>query len=76
MAKKSEEMAPTKKVSRDSDNPIVEEYKEELLNRPSYGIHPAADDEVRLCRLEGILAEMQDKLEDLEKRIKTIESGK
>ncbi|MDD4163119.1 MAG: hypothetical protein PHW87_11645 [Methanothrix sp.] len=76
MAKKSEEMSPSKKVPRESDNPIVEEYKESLLNKPGYGIHPAADDEARLCRLEGLLAGMQETLQDLEKRIKTIESRK
>jgi hypothetical protein len=76
MAKKSEEITPSKKVPRDSDNPIIEEYKEDLLNKPSYSIRPAADDEARLCRLEGILAEMQEKLDDLDKRIKAIESLK
>jgi hypothetical protein len=76
MAKKSEEMAPSKKVLRESDNPIIEEYKEDLLNKPSYGIHPLADDEARFCRLEGMLAEMQEKLEDLENRIKVIEAQK
>lgn len=76
MAKKSEEMSPSKKVPRDSDNPIIEEYKEDLLNKPGYGIHPAAADEARLSRLEGLLAEMQGRLQDLEKRIKAIEARK
>ena len=74
MAKKSEETAQPKKVARESDNPIVEEYKEDLLNKPGYTVHPAADDEVRLCRLEGQIAEVQEKLEDLEKRIRAIEA--
>jgi hypothetical protein len=76
MAKKSEETAQPKKVARESDNPIIEEYKEDLLNKPGYAVHPAADDEARLCRLEGQIAEVQEKLDDLEKRIRAIESGK
>lgn len=76
MAKNSEEIAPSKRVPRESDNPIIEEYKEDLLNKPGYGIHPAADDEARLCRLEGFLAEMQKRLQDMEKRIKAIEARK
>ncbi|MBN1234864.1 MAG: hypothetical protein JW999_02310 [Methanotrichaceae archaeon] len=76
MAKKSEEITPSKKVLRESDNPIIEEYKEDLLNKPSYSIHPATDDEARLCRLEGLLAGMQEKMEDLEKRIRAIEANK
>jgi hypothetical protein len=76
MAKNSEETAPSKRVPRESDNPIIEEYKESLLNKPGYGIHPAVDDEARLCRLEGLLAEMKEELQDLEKRIKAIEARK
>lgn len=76
MAKKFDELAPSKKVARESDNPIVEEYKEDLLNKPGYGIHSAAADEARLSRLEGLLAEMQGCMQDLEKRIRAIEARK
>jgi chaperonin cofactor prefoldin len=72
MAKKSEETAQPKKVARESDNPIVEEYKEELLNKPGYAIYHAADYEARICRLERQMAEVQEKLEDLERRIRPI----
>jgi len=74
MAKKSEETAQPKKVARESDNPIIEEYKEDLLNKPGYAVHPVADDEARLCRLEGQMAEGQEKLENLKKRIRAIEA--
>ena len=77
MPRKSDEINPSKAVPRESDNPIVEDYKEELLKRPSFGAAPAAAiDEARLCRLEGLLAEISEKVEDLERRIKGLESGK
>jgi hypothetical protein len=37
MPKKSGDAAPSKKVLRESDSPIVEEYKKNLLNWLSYG---------------------------------------
>lgn len=77
MARKSVDINPSRAVPRESDNPIVEDYKEELLKRPSFGAAPAAAiDDARLCRMEGLLAEMSEKVEDLERRIKALESGK
>ena len=38
-------------ILRDSDNPILEQYKEELLNRPIL----IAQNEERVARLEGLL---------------------
>ncbi len=77
MTKKSEEINAPKAVPRESDNPIVEEYKEELLTRPAYGIHPVATgEEARLCRMEGLLAEMKDKVDNLERRLKALEVRK
>ncbi len=64
---------PSKLVQRESDNPILEEYKEDLSHKPGYGIRPAGSDEERLLRLEGLLGKVQERLMDLEKRVKTIE---
>ncbi|VVB68889.1 Uncharacterised protein [uncultured archaeon] len=68
MAKRSEEITPTRAVPCESDNPIVEEFKEDMLHRPTYGARPARESEERLCRLEGILAELYQKVEALEGR--------
>jgi hypothetical protein len=76
MAKKFGDVTASKKVPRDSDNPIVEEYKDDLLSKSGYGIHPGGEDEVRLSRLEGLLEQMQEKLQDLDRRIKAIEGKK
>ncbi|MDM7939158.1 MAG: hypothetical protein QUS07_02315 [Methanothrix sp.] len=74
MTKKLEEINAPKAVPRESDNPIVEEYKEELLTRPAFGVHPAtAGEEARLCRMESLLAEMRDKVDNLERRLKALE---
>ncbi|NMC09476.1 MAG: hypothetical protein GYA39_00635 [Methanothrix sp.] len=74
MTKKLEEINAPKAVPRESDNPIVEEYKEELLTRPAYGVHPVTTGEdARLCRIEGLLAEMRDKVDNLERRLKALE---
>jgi len=56
MAKKSEETITSKAVPRESDNPIVEEYKEDMLKKPTYSARPSLDDEERLCRMEALLA--------------------
>lgn len=73
MIKKSADAASSKKVPRESDNPIVEEYKEDLLNKPGYGHQPSRIDEERLSRIEGLLGKIQERLADLEKRIKAME---
>ncbi len=76
MAKKTEEMTPFRAIPRESDNPIVEEFKEDMLHKPTYGARPAMESEERLCRLEGILAEMSEKIEALEMRLKALEARK
>lgn len=64
---------PSKIVPRESDNPILEEYKEDPSHKPGYGIRPADNDDERLSRLEELLVKVQERLADLEKRMKTIE---
>ena len=74
MTRKSEDINPSRAVPRESDNPIIEDFKEELLKRTTYGAGPvAAIDESRLCRLEGLLAELCEKVENLERRLKALE---
>jgi len=51
----------------------VEEFKDELLSKSSMGIRPAPDDDARLRRLEGLLAEVKQKVEELEKRVMAVE---
>ncbi|HOV81951.1 MAG TPA: hypothetical protein PLQ01_04630 [Methanothrix sp.] len=64
---------PEERTFRESDNPIVEEFKDELLSKSSLGIRPAPDDDARLRRLEGLLAEVKQKVEELEKRVMAVE---
>jgi len=74
MTKNWKKSIAPKAVPRESDNPIVEEYKEELLTRPAFGVKPATTvEEARLCRMEGLLAEMRDKVDNLERRLKALE---
>lgn len=56
-------------VPRESDNPIVEEYKEELLRTPIFTIR----DEERIIRLEGLASELFGRIESLERRIRLLE---
>lgn len=56
-------------ILRESDNPIVEEYKEELLRKPISTIR----DEERIIRLEGLASELLDRVESLERRIQILE---
>jgi hypothetical protein len=71
-----EDIAQSGRVVRDSDNPVVEEFKDDLLSKPSFGIRPAPDEDARILRLEAQLAEMRDKVEELEKRILAMEGRK
>jgi hypothetical protein len=71
MREKSSEHKPLQ--PRESDNPIVEEYKEELLRRPTFGARSPLADEERLTRLEGFLAEMQERIAALERRLEMLE---
>jgi len=56
-------------ILRDSDNPILEEYKEDLLNRPIL----IAQSEERIARLEGLLNELMERTRSLERRLEVLE---
>lgn len=56
-------------IPRDSDNPMVEEYKEDLLRKPSSTVR----DEERLICLEGLVNELVEKVDSLERRVRTLE---
>jgi hypothetical protein len=56
-------------IPRESDNPMVEEYKEDLLQKPSSTVR----DEERLIYLEGLASELLGRVESLERRIKVLE---
>jgi hypothetical protein len=71
MKEKSSEYKPLQ--PRESDNPIVEEFKEELLRRPTFGSRSPLADEERLMRLEGLLAEMHQRIASLERRLDMLE---
>jgi len=71
MKEKSSEHKPLQ--PRESDNPIVEEFKEELLRRPTFGSRSHLVDEERLTRLEGLLTEMQERIAALERRLEMLE---
>ncbi|HON35678.1 MAG TPA: hypothetical protein PLY52_05130 [Methanothrix sp.] len=58
-----------RRIMRDSDNPILEEYKEDLLTRPI----PVPRDEERIVRLEGLLNELMEKSRSLERRVEILE---
>lgn len=59
-------------IPRDSDNPMVEECKEELLRKPSSTVR----DEGRLICLEGLVSELLSKVDSLERRVETLEEKK
>lgn len=75
MARRSDEInQPRRMEARESDNPIVEDFKEELSRRPSIGHRPIiTSDAQRLSRLEGIIADLHDKIKALEQRIGVLE---
>jgi hypothetical protein len=56
-------------IPRESDNPMVEEYKEDLSRKSSSTVR----DEERLICLEGLASELLDRVESLERRIKVLE---
>jgi hypothetical protein len=78
MARQSDEVNQPKKMEpRESDNPIVEDFKEELLHRPSYGARSImTSDAERLERLEGLIVELHKKIKSLERRIGSLEEKK
>jgi hypothetical protein len=54
---------------RESDNPMIEEYKEDLLRKPLSTVR----DEERLICLEGLVSELLGKVDSLERRVRTLE---
>lgn len=56
-------------IPRESDNPMIEEYKEDLLRKPSSTVR----DEERLICLEGLVSELVEKVDSLERRVQTLE---
>jgi hypothetical protein len=56
-------------IPRESDNPMVEEYKEDLLRKPSSAVR----DEERLICLEGLVSDLIGKVDSLERRVQTLE---
>jgi hypothetical protein len=74
MEERSIKTNPQRAIPRESDNPIVEEYKEDLMKKAGYGIATRSPDEdARISSLESSMASMQQKLEDLERRLGAID---
>ena len=59
-------------IPGESDNPMVEEYKEDLLRKPSSAVR----DEERLICLEGLVSDLIGKVDSLERRVQTLEETK
>ncbi len=75
MARQSNESNfPRRAEPRESDNPILEDFKEDLLRRSSFGTRPiTTSDADRLARLESLIAELHQKIKSMEQRIDVIE---
>lgn len=75
MAKQSNKSnLPRRAEPRESDNPVLEDFKEDLLRKPSFGTRPImTSDAERLTRLESLIAELHQKMKSLEQRIDVIE---
>lgn len=61
---------------RESDDPIAEEFREDLLQKPSFASQSANRliiDEDKLARMEGMLAELLQRTDTLERRVQTLE---
>lgn len=61
---------------RESDNPIVEEYKEELLRKSTYSPHTVSQilsEEERMVHLENMLSDVKCMIDNIEKRIEALE---
>jgi hypothetical protein len=66
-------------VLRESDNPIVEEFKEDLLYRPSVSARPAgsaAIDAEKMAHLEELVLDLEQRVAALEERIGALEGRK
>ncbi|HSD58761.1 MAG TPA: hypothetical protein VLB04_11315 [Methanotrichaceae archaeon] len=75
MAKQSNESnQPRRAEPRESDNPVLEDFKEDLMHRTSFGTRPIiTSDAERLARLEGFIAELHERMKSLERRIGVLE---
>ncbi len=75
MANQSEEGSKTRKIEpRESDNPVLEDYKEELLRMPSAGHRLiTTSDAQRLARLEGLIIDLHERVAALERKIDAFE---
>lgn len=60
----------TRSAPRESNNPMFEEYQEELMRRPI----STERDEDRLIRLEGLTGKLLDRVESLEQKIQDLEA--
>jgi hypothetical protein len=62
-------------VPRESDNPIAEEFKEELLYKPALGVRsgPAVIDAEKMACLEGLVLDLEQRVSALERRIGALE---
>jgi hypothetical protein len=75
----NKETGQARPTPRESDNPIVEEYKEDLLRKPTYSprsVSRLLDEEERMTRVEKLVAELGDKIASIEKRIENLEKSK
>jgi len=77
MSNQRKEPNPPRPTSpRESDDPIAEEFREDLLQKPSFAaksVNRLISDEDRLARMEGLLAELAQKMDVLEKRVQILE---
>jgi hypothetical protein len=75
MAKQSNESnQPRRAEQREWDNPVLEDFKEDLLHRTSLGTRPImTSDAERLARLEGFIADLHERMKSLERRIEALE---
>lgn len=73
---KREKNAPHRIYPRESEDPIAGEYREDLLQKPSFASQSArrlANDEDKLARIEGLQEELLKKLDALERRVQNLE---
>jgi hypothetical protein len=75
MARRQDEVdQPRRLEQREWDNPVMEDFKEELLRRPSVGPRSIiTSDAQRLARLECVIADLDERITTLEQRIKVLE---
>lgn len=74
--KRKETKSPGSVAPRESDDPMAEEFREDILQRPSFSAQSVGrliGDEDRLARMEGLVAELLQRIETLERRIQVLE---